>query len=190
MSPDQPCPSYFEWREHSLSSSSPVVLVAAKRRRIWAEAFLATTLCTPCILANDLDWEPVDSETLDDLRGGFEIVSGLKASFGVERAAYVNGELVAKYSVNIPDIAAMTAEQATALNEAMNSVVLIQNGPDNSFDLADVAPGSTVIQNTLSDQHIVTMTTINADVSSLAVLRDVAAQESLQLALNRVVGAR
>ena len=153
-------------------------------------ACLAAMLSIPCVFADDLDWQPVDAATLDDLRGGFEVFNGLKASFGVERAAYVNGELVAKYSVNIPDIAAMTAEQATALNEAMNSVVLIQNGPDNSFDLANVAPGSTVIQNTFSDQHIVTMTTINADVSSLAVLRDVAAQESLQLALNRVVGAR
>ena len=68
--------------------------------------------------------------------------------------------------------------------------VLIQNGPNNSFDVANAAPGSTIIQNTLNDQHIVTLTTINADVGSLAVLRDVAAQESLQLALNRVVGAR
>lgn len=154
-------------------------------------AFLAVILCSATsAYADPLDWQPIDTARLDALRGGFEIFNGLKASFGVERAAYVNGELIAKHSVNIPDIAAMTPEQATALNEAINSVVLIQNGPANSFDLTNVAPGSTVIQNTLSDQHIVTMTTIHADVSSLAVLRDVAAQESLQLALNRVVGAR
>ncbi|HMN45783.1 MAG TPA: hypothetical protein PKE27_14490 [Povalibacter sp.] len=151
---------------------------------------LLATITIHGALAADLDWPPVDAAALDDLRGGFEIVNGLKASFGVERAAYVNGELVAKHSVNIPDIAAMTPEQASALNEAINSVVLIQNGPNNSFDVSNAAPGSTIIQNTLNDQHIVTLTTINADVASLAVLRDVAAQESLQLALNRVTGAR
>ncbi len=153
-------------------------------------ALAASLLMTTCALADDLDWRPIDAATLDELRGGFEFASGLKASFGVERAAYVNGELVAQHSVSIPDIAAMTPEQATALNDAINSVVLIQNGPNNSFDVSNAAPGSTVIQNTLNDQHIVTLTTIHADVGSLAVMRDIAAQESLQLALNRVMGAR
>src|SRR3546814_14012033 len=40
------------------------------------------------------DWVPVDPALLDDLRGGFQLPSGLLVSFGIERVAWVNGELV------------------------------------------------------------------------------------------------
>ena len=150
---------------------------------------LAANAC-PDEIDWEIDWPPVDRATLDALRGGFDAVNGLTIGFGIERTAYVNGELVAKHSVRIPDVAAMTPEQAAALDQAVNSVVLIQNGSGNSFEMVSAPAGATIVQNTLNDQHIVTLTTINADVSSLAVLRSLAAQESLQLALTRAVGGR
>src|SRR3546814_6669230 len=38
------------------------------------------------------DWVPVDPALLDDLRGGFQLPSGLLVSFGIERVAWVRSE--------------------------------------------------------------------------------------------------
>jgi hypothetical protein len=135
-------------------------------------------------------WVPIDETQLDGLRGGFDTASGLQVSFGLEREAYVNGELVAHSSAMIPDLGAMTAEQAVEFQQAISGVLLIQNGPNNTTDLTQWLPGSTVIQNTLNDQHIVTMTTINAGVNSLALYQGLNVHESLQQALNAGMGAR
>lgn len=132
----------------------------------------------------------VSDEVLDEQRGGFETAGELRVSFGIERATYVNGELVARTFVTIPDIRNMTAEQAAAFDQAANSVLLVQNGPNNQFDLSGFAPGSTVIQNTLNDQHIVSLTTITADVNTLALYEGLNANEALQEALGKVVGVR
>lgn len=152
-------------------------------------AFLTTLLCCSVAVADPLDEHPLPAERLDELRGGFD-AGELRASFGIERATYVNGELVARISVEIPDIGAISPQQASALDQAMNSIVLIQNGPNNSFDTSAVAAGTTVIQNTLNDQHIVTLTTMSADVNTLAHFQGLNVNESLQQALNRGVGGR
>jgi hypothetical protein len=144
-------------------------------------------------LGNDMPmsaWVAIDETQLDELRGGFDTSSGLRVSFGLEREAYVNGELVAQSSAVIPDVGAMTAEQAAAFQQAVSGVLLIQNGPNNAVDLTEWMPGSTVIQNTLNDQHIVTMTTINASVNSLALYQGLNVHESLQQVLNTGMGAR
>src|SRR3546814_10607431 len=62
------------------------------------------------------DWVPVDPALLDDLRGGFQLPSGLLVSFGIERVAWVNGELVSYLRVDIPDVASMTPAEAEALS--------------------------------------------------------------------------
>src|SRR3546814_11213273 len=62
------------------------------------------------------DWVPVDPALLDDLRGGFQLPSGLLVSFGIERVAWVNGELVSYLSVDIPDVASMTPAAAEAMS--------------------------------------------------------------------------
>ena len=41
------------------------------------------------------DWVAMTPQKLDRMRGGFVLPSGLLLSFGIERAVYVNGELVA-----------------------------------------------------------------------------------------------
>jgi hypothetical protein len=158
------------------------------------KAFAATFLCVNAVAVADpaagsFEWQPLEADRLDELRGGFD--SGeLRASFGIERATYVNGELAVRISVQIPDVGAITPEQAAALDQAINSIVLIQNGPNNSFDASAVAAGTTVIQNTLNDQHIVTLTTMSADVNTLAHFQSLNVNESLQQALNRGVGMR
>ena len=42
---------------------------------------------------------------LDRMRGGFSLPNGLQISFGIERAVYVNGNLVSTTSLNIVDLA-------------------------------------------------------------------------------------
>src|SRR3546814_13037505 len=62
------------------------------------------------------DWVPVDPALLDDLRGGFQLPSGLLVSFGIARVAWVNGELVSYLRVDITDGARMAPAAAGALS--------------------------------------------------------------------------
>jgi hypothetical protein len=143
-------------------------------------AFAATLAC-----AGDPPFSravAVSEAVLDEVRGGFEIPGNLQASLTLERSAYVNGELVVTRSVSIPDIGNMTAEQATALAAATGTLV-IQNGPNNTFAVGDLGAASTVIQNTLNDQHLVTLTTLSVEVNTLGAFRESNFQGGLQHAL-------
>lgn len=68
-------------------------------------------------------WKPVAREKLDETRGGFEM-PGLQVSFGIERAVYINGALVVATSINIPDVARMTAEQAAHLATTLGPTIV------------------------------------------------------------------
>ena len=48
-------------------------------------------------------WHAVSEDKLDDMRGGFDVpaLAGLHISFGIDRAVYVNGDLVASASVTV-----------------------------------------------------------------------------------------
>lgn len=67
-------------------------------------------------------WKPVAHDKLDDMRGGFEM-SGLQVSFGIERAVYINGDLVVATSINIPDISRITADQAARLAATLGPAI-------------------------------------------------------------------
>jgi len=134
--------------------------------------------------ADDFDFSraaSVPESALAEVRGGFEMPASLRASLRLERAAYVNGELVASMTVDIPDIANMTVEQAGALRTAAGTLVL-QNGPDNSFSLAALGPAATVIQNTLNDQHLMALTTLSVGVNTLGLMKDLHFQDALHVA--------
>ncbi|MFC4528120.1 hypothetical protein ISN76_13950 [Dyella halodurans] len=130
------------------------------------------------------DWTPVSEDTLDDMRGGFDLGNGLVASFGIDRAVYVNGDLVTTTSFNIPDVSHITTTQAAAMNAALNSVSLTQVGPNNTFNPGSLSKttAGTVIQNTLNNQNIQSITTINASVNSLNAFRQANFQSALQQA--------
>lgn len=87
-------------------------------------------------------WQAVSEDKLDDMRGGFDVPSlaGLRISFGIDRAVFINGDLVASASVNIPDVARMTTTQAQQLASVVNTVNIVQNGPNNVAP-PDVATG-------------------------------------------------
>ena len=137
-------------------------------------------------------WQAVSEDQLDDMRGGFDVpsVAGLRISFGIDRAVYINGDLVASASVNIPDVARMTATQAQQLVNVVTSGNVVQNGPNNvapSDVTAGATTAATVIQNSLNNQTLQAVTTINAAVNSLPQFRQMNLANVLQGALANVV---
>jgi hypothetical protein len=78
-------------------------------------------------------WSPVGEDTLEQTRGGFDVGNGLVASFGIDRAVYVNGNLVTTTTFNVPDIAHMTTAQASAMQTALGTVLVTQVGPIRSI---------------------------------------------------------
>ena len=123
---------------------------------------------------------PVSNERLDTVRGGFD-VEGLEVSLGIERAVYIDGNLVTYTSVNIPNLAHVTTQQAMALASAL-STINVQNGSGNTFDPSSMGgtTAATVVQNTLSNQTIRSLTTLNVAVNTLNAFRDEGMQQALQ----------
>lgn len=125
-------------------------------------------------------WVPVPTQQLAGMRGGFQLPSGMQLAFGVERVVYVNNRMVASTRVVIPDVARMTAQQATALREFQDGMV-VQVGGGNR-----VAPGTAgglVVQNSLDGQDIRAVTTLNVGVDTLGVFQALNAQQALHDAL-------
>ncbi len=137
-------------------------------------------------------WPAVDAETLDEMRGGFDTPLQLKLSFGIERAVYLNGALVTTTSFNLPGLGSVTPENQAALSVASGSVSMLQNGPGNQFSLSPTAVPSaaTIIQNTLNNQSIQGLTTINATANSLELLRSNGFQGMIRDSLSNAVVPR
>ena len=138
------------------------------------------------------EWVAVSDQQLDAQRGGFDPGSGLAVSFGIIRTVMVNGDLVSKTSFNLPDVTQITPEQARIASAAIADSGLVQIGPNNFVD-AGVRSGlatGTLIQNSLNDQQIQTLTIINTGVNSLALLKALNTQTVLNDALLGAVGSR
>jgi hypothetical protein len=132
---------------------------------------------------------PVDAAQLDTLRGGFEIAGGLSLSLGIERVVSVNGEILARTNIAIPDLAAMTGDQARLAQNALGAAQLIQIG-GNNYAAADLnlPNGATLLQNTLNGQDIRTATTITSTVNSMSLLKDMNFQGTIRDAVVRSPG--
>lgn len=113
-------------------------------------------------------WTALDLDRLEALRGGYALPSGLVVSFGFERQAWVNGELVAAVRVDVADVARMTPEQARALAQLRQSHV-VQVGAGNAHAAAGGA--GLVLQNTLDGAHIRVQTTVDAGTGALGLLQ-------------------
>lgn len=131
---------------------------------------------------------PVSDTRLMNMRGGFDLGNGLIASFGISRLIYIDGNLVAHTSVNIPDLSHLSSTQAQALASALASID-IRNGVGNSVSPgAAGAPGTILIQNSLDNQKIRAMTTINATVKDLSTFNAINFSNGLQSAVNSSTG--
>ena len=129
---------------------------------------------------------------LDEMRGGFETNTGLLISFGIERMVYVNGNLVTTTSFNIADVAKITAEEARMLGAATGTLALVQIGPGNTLQTGPMSQTAigTVIQNTLNNQKIQSVTTINTTVNSFELLKSLNLQSVLKDVQINSIGGR
>jgi len=127
---------------------------------------------------------------LDGVRGGFDNGSGLRIAFGIERAVYINGNLVTTTNFNVTDLGKVSSGQTvpTAGEKPNVGLLLIQNGPGNIVQpsVAQAAAG-TVIQNTLNNQSINSVTLVNATVNSLQMFKGMALQSMLRSVVTSTV---
>lgn len=163
---------------------------AALGRRM---ALAATALCASMLALGDdtalTEAVTVPESALDELRGGYEIPANLHASLRLERLVVANGEPIAHLAADVRDIGHMTVADAEALAHAAGTLV-IQGGPNNAFQLMELGPTATVIQNTLNDQNLVAVTTLDVQVNSLATFREMAFQDGLRDGLGGITGVR
>lgn len=132
-------------------------------------------------------WEPVSAERLDAARGGFTTPAGLEVSLGIQRLVTINGDVVARTTLQIADIGAITTEQALQARDALSATTLVQNGAGNLYS-GDAVSG-TFIQNTLSDQVIRSQTVISSSVNSTSLLKDLNFNQSVRDAALQSIGA-
>lgn len=132
-------------------------------------------------------WMPASDAQLDKARGGFNLDTGLNVSFGIIRTVTINGDLVSRTNFDLPDITRINSDQARLVRTALGDSGLIQNGTGNFIDAGIVTGlnGSTVIQNSLNDQQIQTLTVINTGVNSLGLLKSINTQGVLRDSLLR-----
>jgi len=163
---------------------------AAFRSRL---ALAAAAMCASMLALGDesalTEAAAVPEGALEELRGGFDIPENLHASLQLERVVVANGERIAHLAADIPDIGHMTVADAQALAHAAGTLV-IQGGPNNAFQLMELGPTATVIQNTLNDQNLIAVTTLNVQVNSLATFREMAFQDGLRDGLGGITGVR
>ena len=82
------------------------------------------------------DSEVTDEALLDEQRGGFDLGGGLVVSFGIQQAAYINGQLVSSQSLNLADVSKLVASAQGILASGglgnLAGFTLVQSGPGNS----------------------------------------------------------
>ena len=128
----------------------------------------------------------VGDQELDGMRGGFEMKNNglpLSFSFGIDRATFLNGQLVSTSTLVIPALPGVINGQGMPLADFNIPINLTQNGSGNTFTLPGSQdlqlPGIALIQNTLDNQVISNVTVINASITSRNFLQSLAIQYSL-----------
>lgn len=121
---------------------------------------------------------PVSMQTLDHIRGGFSMefnFGRLMLAMNMTQASMINGAIV-------------PAQQTTGSSGGTSTV--IQQGPNNVVNpvvLNSIPSGSlsTVIQNSLNDQVISSISTLNITITSQVLAQTMALQSLTQNALLR-----
>lgn len=127
----------------------------------------------------------LDSHALDGMRGGYEPPdTHLQFSFGIERAVYVNGQLVASTVLTLKDLQVVAGGSAMAGSVSgidTAGLMVVQNGAGNGFQIqANGNALGTVVQNSLNNQKIQSITTISATVNTAQAMRAIAIQSAIQ----------
>lgn len=131
-------------------------------------------------------WVAMSNELLDTLRGGFATNNGLSVSFGFVRTITINGDVVSQARFNLPDLSNISAEQAKVVSMALAGAHIVQNGAGNSVGSNNAPqglPAITVVQNSLDQQAIQSLTVIDSAVNSLGFLKSINVLNTLKDAL-------
>jgi hypothetical protein len=107
-------------------------------RPILLAAVIAGGACAATHAADFPINHAVPDAQLDRIRGGFDFGDNLRASFALERTVLINGMEAMRTTISVPDIANITAQQATQLQSALQTTVI--NVGNNSVDAAALAP--------------------------------------------------
>lgn len=140
----------------------------------------------PSTRDHQADWFPVGDAVLEKARGGFDLGGGLMVTFGLTRTITINGQLTATTSIQIPDLAKISREQSAVLAVQINEVKSVQNGQYNSVGSEQSrlhSQGLAIIQNSLDNQSIKSLTTIDANVGSLSILKTINLQSTIRDAM-------
>lgn len=148
----------------------------------------ALLAATPlAVRAEDQFWAAAADDHLDGMRGGFAPAPGLVVSFGIVRTVELNGAVVASTSFQINDLRSISAAQGQQLAQAAAAMV-VQKGLGNAVTLNGhgVLP-ITIVQNTLNDQKIRTITQIDAVTNGMSLLKGMNTLGTLTDALSAAI---
>ncbi|MFM1909076.1 MAG: hypothetical protein RLZZ591_2753 [Pseudomonadota bacterium] len=176
-------------------------------RRVTATVTVSATLTATAALASQIPrssptpaktaaeiWLAASDDTLNQLRGGFDLGAGLVVSFGISRAVYVNDQLVTSTSFHLGDLRTMNPAQALAWGQQMaaNRALIVQNGPGNTIapDALSKTAWSTTLQNTLNNQSLRNQTVIEASTNALGLLKSLNLQASINEAIASALARR
>jgi hypothetical protein len=128
--------------------------------------------------------ETVPDPELAKQRGAFIGDGGLKVSLGIQREVAVNGAVVTRQSLSVPDLLGLagTGSGATLSGPAL---AVVQNGPGNFANLDSARNFGTVIQNSLNNQTIQGITRIDATVTNMELVRSMNTASSVSQELGR-----
>ncbi len=109
----------------------------------------------------------LSDERLSQLRGGFVTSDGVEIHVGIEKIALMNGELQSWLAMDFSKI----PQSSIDVSKLNNVASVVQSGAGNQMsqglrELVDSGVLS-VIQNTLDDQKIQTLTELNINVSNV-----------------------
>jgi len=79
----------------------------------------------------------VDTQSLDEIRGGFDL-NGISFSIGIERAVYINGNLVATNVLNVKDLQSTVGGTSMASALPVNAATTVAGGQNGTAN--KVAP--------------------------------------------------
>lgn len=142
----------------------PVLLSLAASDRAWAAGPLHT---------------PVDSATLAAVRGGFASSDATTSlSLSIRQSVYLNDALMATSAIQVTQDGTQLSAQATL-------PALVQVGPGNTAPpgFASVGAASALIQNSLDNQKIRSVTAIDVSAQILGAYRGMNLQSMLNGAL-------
>jgi hypothetical protein len=158
-------------------------------RRLLIATAIAVAACGGAQAADFPVNHAVPDERLDSIRGGFDMGS-FQASLGLERTVMINGVEAIRQTVNIPDVAKITADQASAI-QAFTGTTFVANGATgaaigpqapglSSVTLPTSASPGLVVQNALDNQAISATTKIDASVNTSQMLQGLRIDEAIR----------